>query len=331
MKPTLTLTLGFRAGRLFSPPWETNKLQVQPTIDLDQWFLNRATAASQGIASNTDPLVSFDWSGAANGRRGYYDWDYKNLGPRFAFAWAPKFGSGLLGDAFGDGKTAIRGGFGMVYDRVGQGIADDFSQYGSFGLSTELTNSAAVESVFSAPRATGIHDIPTTDNNGDQIFLKPPPAVFPITFPTGTFYIGSTIDRGLKTPYAYTIDFSIQRELKGGFTLEASYVGRLSRRLLMQNDVATPTNLKDPASGTTYLRGCQRLAKSVSRWRGQTRHFPTRCCRPMLSGDKAKHHSASECRRRIHARIRRRLRLWTREHDESSFVGVRSVLFAEPE
>jgi hypothetical protein len=260
VKPTFTLTLGLRWS-LFSPPWETNKLQVQPTINLDDWFLNRGTAASQGIASNTDPLVSFDWSGPANGRRGYYDWDYKNLGPRFAFAWAPKFSNGLLGDVFGGGKTSIRGGFGMVYDRVGQGIADDFSQYGSFGLSTELSNSAAVESVDSSPRATGIHDIPTTDRNGDTIFLKPPPANFPVTFPTGTFYIGSTIDRGLKTPYAYTLDFSIARELKGGFTLEASYVGRLSRRLLMQNDVATPTNLKDPASGTTYYEAVNALAK----------------------------------------------------------------------
>ena len=36
----------------------------------------------------------------------------------------------------------------------------------------------------------------------------------------------------MKTPYSYTIDFSVQRELKAGFTVEAAYVGRLSIRLL---------------------------------------------------------------------------------------------------
>lgn len=260
IKPTFTLTLGLRWSYA-TPPWETNGLQVQPTTNLDTWFQNRAVEGQQGIASLNDPPISFDFSGPANGKPGYYKADKKDFAPRFSFAWAPRPASGLFHDLFGEGKTSIRGGFGMVYDRFGQGIADDFSRFGSFGLSTELTNPAGFLSPYDAPRITDLHTIPTTDLNGNQIFLSPPAATFPQTFPSGTFFIGSSLDSSLKTPYAYTLDFSVTRELRGGFNLQVSYVGRLSHRLLTQLDVATPLNLKDPKTGTDYFTAATALAK----------------------------------------------------------------------
>jgi hypothetical protein len=258
--PTFTLTLGVRWS-LFAPPWETNKLQVQPTINLDTWFQNRASEGANGIGSWNDPAVAFDWSGPANGKAGFYNWDKKDFGPRVALAWAPRKSGGLLGSLLGDGKTSIRAGFGMVYDRFGQGIADDFSQYGSFGLSTELTNPAGFLSPYNAPRLTDLHVIPQTDLNGNQIFLKAPAPSFPETFPSGTFYIGSSLDSSLKTPYAYTLDLSVARELRGGFSLEVAYVGRLAHRLLTQLDVATPLDLKDPKTGMDYFTALTALAK----------------------------------------------------------------------
>lgn len=260
IKPTFTLTLGLRYS-LFSPPWETKGVQVIPNVYMSQWFAGRGAAGAAGIPSANDPPVSFDFGGKANGKPGYYDWDYKNLGPRVAFAWAPHFSGGLLGDLFGTGKTAIRGGFGIVYDRFGQGIIDDFDSSGSFGLSTTLTNPAAVQTVSSAPRVTDIHTIPHTDNDGNPIFIPAPVSTFPQTFPDGTYAITNSLDRGLKTPYEYTIDFSVARELKGGFTLEVAYVGRLSHSLLTQQDAATPLNFKDPGSGTDYFTAVDALAK----------------------------------------------------------------------
>jgi hypothetical protein len=260
IKPTLTVTLGLRWS-YFTPPWEINGLQVQPTFNLGNWFQNRAESGVNGIASLNDPPVSFDWSGKANGKPGYWTADKRDFAPRFAFAWNPRPSSGLFHDLFGEGKTSIRGGFAMVYDRFGQGIADDFSQYGSFGLSTELTNPAGFLSPYDAPRLTSLNTIPTTDLNGNQIFLQAPAPNFPETFPSGTFYIGSSLDSSLKTPYAYTIDFSVSRELPSGFILQVSYVGRLSHRLLTQLDVATPLNLKDPKNGMDYFTAITTLAK----------------------------------------------------------------------
>jgi len=152
-KPNLTLTLGLRYS-LFSPPWETNGTQVSPNIGLGDWFAKRGQDSLNGIGSNQDPVISLDLSGPANGKEGFYNWDYKNLGPRVAFAYSPSSSSGLLGSLFGGaGKTSIRGGFGIVYDRAGAGPANYFDQFGSFGLSTQLSNGVS-PSVATAPRVT---------------------------------------------------------------------------------------------------------------------------------------------------------------------------------
>jgi hypothetical protein len=260
VKPTFTLTLGLRYS-IFLPPWETNKLEVSPTFNLGNWFANRAREGANGIPSNQDQPVAFNWSGRANGQGGFYNTDWRNLGPRFAFAWAPNESNGLLGDLFGVGKTSIRGGFGIVYDRFGQGLVDDFDQNGAFGLASTLTNKAAEQTVLSAPRLTDIHQVPTTDNNGNLIFAAPPSANFPVPFPPGTFTATTGLDSSMKTPYSYTFDLSVTRELKSGFSIQASYVGRLSRRLLTQADLAQPLNFKDKASGVDYFTAVRALAK----------------------------------------------------------------------
>jgi len=139
VSPNLTLTLGLRYS-LFSPVWETNGLQVCPSPSLGQWFSGRAKEGAGGIPSSQDPLLQIDWCGPANGKKGYWNWDYGNLGPRVAFAWAPNKTEGFLRKLLGSSnRSSIRGGFGIVYDRFGQGIVDEFSG-NSFGLTTSLSN-----------------------------------------------------------------------------------------------------------------------------------------------------------------------------------------------
>jgi len=262
VKPTLTITLGLRYS-LFSPPWETNGLEVAPTFNLGQWFANRGIEGANMIPSNQDQPIAFNWAGPANGGHGgFYNWDFGNLGPRVAFAWAPNKSGGLLGSLFGSGKTSIRGGFGIVYDRFGQQLVDNFDRSGSFGLASTLTNPAEAQTVTSAPRlTTNINTIPTTDNNGNQIFLPAPPANFPQPFPSGTFTAATGLDSSLKTPYSYTIDLSVGRDLGRGFSLEVAYVGRLSHRLLTSEDLAQPLDIKDKKTGLDYFTAVQALAK----------------------------------------------------------------------
>jgi hypothetical protein len=257
VSPNLTLTLGLRYS-LFSPVWETNGLQVCPSPSLGQWFSARVTAGASGTPSSQDAPLIIDWCGAANHKKGYWNWDYGNLGPRVAFAWAPNRTEGFLSKLLGSGnKSSIRGGLGMVYDRFGQGIVDEFNG-NSFGLTTPLSN--PILPLASLPRLTSVNVIPPS-------LLQPAPGApsFPETVPSmqalGASNFGSSLDTSLKTPYSYTLDFSVERDLGAGFSLDLAYVGRLSHRLLSSQDVAQPLDLRDKKSGLDYFSAIQPLAR----------------------------------------------------------------------
>jgi hypothetical protein len=260
MKPSFTLTLGLRYS-LFSPPWETNGLEVVPTLNLTNWFDQRAANMMNGIGSYADPAVTFALGGKANGKAGYYNWDYKNFAPRLAFAWSPQSANGLMGALFGDSKSSIRGGAAIVYDRAGESLVNNFdSSGGAFGLSTTLPNPAGSQTAATAPRITGLNTIPTTDNTGATIYQPAPPAGFPVTYPQ-IEAITTGLDQNIKTPYSYTFDFSFSRQLAGGFQIEAAYVARLSHRLLTLDDLAMPLDIHDKASGLDYFQAVTALAK----------------------------------------------------------------------
>ena len=290
VKPNLTVTLGLRYS-LFSPPWESNGLEVTPTESLNTWFNQRNAGNTNGTPSINAPLVAFNFSGPANhGTPGYYNWDYKDLGPRVALAWSPSYDSGVLGDIFGGaGKSSLRAGFGIVYDRIGEGLLDTFDQNGSFGLSTNIPNAAASETVACTPRVTSLAGptaIPQTDNCGAPIFVPAPPANYPQPYPSnpapGSEAISWGLDNTIKTPYSYTLDLSFQRELPSGFTLNVAYVGRLSHRLLAQDDLAMPLDPYDKAAKLDYFGAATALAKIYRQQLAAGVSTPTNTFNPSL-------------------------------------------------
>lgn len=255
IKQNLTVTYGLRYS-LYSPPWELNGLQVSPNMNLGDWYNLRGAnmLAGRPDAGNT-PKIAFALSGPENGGKSFYDWNKKNFGPRFAFAWSPA-GKGFFKHITGgEGKMVIRGGYGMVYDRIGGALAVNAEGGAlSFGFSSSLTNPAGVQSVATAARFTGIHDFPSS------LVLPAPPVSFPATFPD-TFAITAGIDDKLKTPYSQTINFSISRELPHDMALEVAYVGRLARHLLINHDAAMPLDLVDSKSGMDYFTAAQILGR----------------------------------------------------------------------
>jgi hypothetical protein len=262
MKSNLTLTYGVRYG-LYSPPWETNGLQVAPNVPLGNWFDVRGGQMEKGVPDNQSaPLISFVLAGPKNGKPGFYDWDKNNFAPRLAFAYSPGFTNGFLSKITGGpGKMAIRGGYSVVFDRIGGAIAvnADSGTLG-FGLSTAINNPAGTLTALTTPRFSGITSLPAS-------LLLPAvgfgsfPATFPSTTATGGFAITAGIDDGLVTPYSQTLNFSISRDLPGNMVLEAAYVGRLGRKILVNDDLAMPLNLVDPASGMDYFTAAQALAR----------------------------------------------------------------------
>jgi hypothetical protein len=272
--PNLVLTGGFRYS-LLQPPYEVNGNQVSPTVSLNNWFKQRGKGmlAGQTLQSQTPGgLVQMELGGPANGKRPFWNWDYKNIAPRFAFAYSPHAEDGFLHKVFGSaGKSSIRGGYGIYFDHFGEGIVDSFDQHGSFGLSTQLTNPAGFQKVDCTPRLTGQFTLPsaTASYCGQQV-VGPAPATFPnlVTPPTlfdpGSFAIYWGMDDKLRTPYSHVFDLSITRDLGHNFVFEASYIGRLGHRLLQEEDMAMPLDLVDPSSKMDYFAAATQLTKAAN-------------------------------------------------------------------
>ncbi len=272
VKPNLTLTIGLRYS-LLQPPFEVHGNQIAPSVSLNDFFRKRGEAMQRG--ETYAPIVSLDLSGQANGKRPYWDWDYRDFAPRFAFAWASNADHGILRKIFGGaGKSSLRGGYGLYFDHFGSGITRTFDRNGSFGLITVLTNPAGIQSIDTAARFSDLFTIPatsaaTTPNCSVppcNIQAPPPPAGFPATPPADLdsgFAITWGLDDRLKTPYSHVFDLSFTRELPGGFTFEGSYVGRLGRRLLQEEDLAMPLNIRDPQSGMDYFTAATALTQAA--------------------------------------------------------------------
>ena len=239
----LTMTAGVRWS-LDPPIHESNGFQTTSNIPLGDWFNLRGSLAEQGLPQSMAPKIAFDLTSKPGGRD-LYPYHKKDFGPRLAVAYSPQGSEGLSKFLFGGpGQTSIRAGFGMYYDIFGQALIRDFDAT-ELGFSTLLRNPASA-SPLTSPRFTNFFAVPLDK------FPVAPKGGFPQVYPD-LEAITNTIDDKLKSPYTMNLNFSIGREFRGGFFVQGSYVGRLSRRSLIGDDLAMPTNLKDPKSGMTYF------------------------------------------------------------------------------
>jgi hypothetical protein len=264
VKPNLTVTYGLRWS-LFPPPWEVNGWQSASSVNLGQQFNQTALAMQQGLGyANVAPLT-FVLTGKANNGPGFYNFEKTDLSPRISFAYSPRPESSWLRKIVGDGdKTVIRAGAGRVYDRAGMQLISTFDANAPAGLSATVQNPCCIPNVDDpqhVPRISNINIIPATNSSGD-VFLEPaPPGAFPQTpNPIGQAITWGT-DASIKTPHAYTFDFSVGRELPKNFSKQLSYVGRLGRRLLTQRDLRQPLDLTDPKTHIDYFTAATRLSQ----------------------------------------------------------------------
>ena len=249
----LTLNLGVR-WQYYAPPYEQNGFQSGANVeDFEELLQIRVQNAQNGIAgAASEPLLSYDLIGKANNGRPIYEGDKNNFAPRFGFAYSPTFKGGLLGTVFGDRKTSLRGGFSLVYDRVGGAITflQDQSTY-IFDSSAATTFGTADPrlSLLNDPRFTGLTTLPV--QNTAPAVNTPVTPFIQNGVPRGLALNQGNyvVDSDFQIPYSYQWSFGIQRELPGNFLLDVSYVGRAGRKLWTQSDSAQVLNFRDPASG----------------------------------------------------------------------------------
>ena len=266
IKPNLTLTFGTR-WELLPPPWEVNGLQATPSVNMGDLFNQSVASMRGGIGYEAIQPISFSLGGPANGGSGFYRFEKTDFAPRVSVAYSPRFENSLLRSVFGTGdKSVLRAGFAKVFDRPGMQLINTFDQNAPAGLAATVQNPCCIpvtDGAENVPRIANINVIPTTDLLGLYSPFLPaaPNGKFPQTPPAFGQAITWGVDQSLKTPYAYTIDFSVGRELPKGFSLQVAYVGRIARRLLTQRDLMQPLDLVDPKTGIDYFSAAARISQ----------------------------------------------------------------------
>jgi hypothetical protein len=198
--------------------WAHDTVRVTPKLSLN--FGVRYTY--HGVLHDADKNVTTfvpgtGFAGPGNGLDSLYHKDWNNFAPRFGFAYTPTR----------NGKTVIRGAYGVFYDVPALNF---------FVANTGLPNGGAA----------GINANPGGSNpvytiTARNVVLQPGVAVFGSSGPVAPFGAFG-IDQNFRTPYVQNFNLNIQRQLSSSTVLQAGYVGSLGRKLPVLRDINQPIN-----------------------------------------------------------------------------------------
>lgn len=234
----------------------------------DDWKITRNLTLNLGVRydvsfgptemhdrhSNFDPFVVnpengflgvMKYRGVGGEPRSFVNLDKNNIGPRFGFAWNPG----------GTGKTAIRGGYGLMYTiaEIGHTQGDNTN---AFGFSVDTPFASAQPGIVSAFRFS----------QGPSALLQPQGAAG-----GPSAFRGFTVryqERQAPTPSIQQWNFTIQQALWGGWVGSAVYAGSRGVHLFGGN---YDLNQLDPAFWSQGLALQQTVANP---FRGQIASGP---------------------------------------------------------
>jgi hypothetical protein len=203
--PRLTLNMGIR--------WDVQTPWVSP-----EKVFGTFLPGQQSTIFPAAPL-GFVYPGDKGIPGGLTPTRYTHFSPRFGFAW----------DVFGDGKTAVRGGFGVFFGTLIQD-AGETVESPPFQVYSQITNPPGGLS--------------------DPLLGEPP--VFPSStsfiLPISTFFK----DWHQTQPYSMQFNFTVERQFSPNWSATVAYVGRQGRHLYSQIEAnpgipgpgATPDNIE---------------------------------------------------------------------------------------
>ena len=183
-----------------------------PWIEVDNRQSNFDEVTGRFIVASDNAVVD----GVEVGRY-LQTYSKRDLAPRLGMAY----------DVRGDGRTIIRGGFGVYWNFSPGGTSSSKAQNPPFLQSTALTTSLA------------------STNLRVQDGLPPPPGVDPNRPSSGT--TRSIFDVDFRDAYAQNWNINLQQAFGANYALELAYVGSRGRQMMLKGD----PNQARPVVGVT--------------------------------------------------------------------------------
>jgi carboxypeptidase family protein len=184
----------------------------------DSWRILPRFTVNLGVRYEYEMLPSVILPNSGVPQTQSFPSDKNNLAPRIGFAW----------DVFGDGKTAVRGGYGIYYGRVINST-----------IYNALTSTGVPGSQFSfffSPAANSQPPFPQI------LTTQPPPSSgLGIVF----------FDKNFQLPQVHETDLTVEREIARDTVLSVSYLGSFGRSLPDFVDINTGAAL----TNITYAVG----------------------------------------------------------------------------
>jgi hypothetical protein len=254
IKPRLTLSLGLRYD-LFTRHNEENGLATTfllgPGNDLRSQILAANTPAGTGTCTSATQITQVVLAGVC-GPGGFAKasslgaGDHNDFGPRVGFAY----------DVFGNGRTSLRGGFGVSYEGT---LYNPLSNsrwnppYYSFNIADNDLFGGASTIIYGpvgggSPTFTGA--APAGQNSGTGAQATGNISGWAPANPQTANLTGIIFPGGIKDPYVMNFHLSVQHELIAKTVVEVDYVGTQGRKLFRAVNINTFPGNRLPA-GTT--------------------------------------------------------------------------------
>ncbi len=184
-----------------------------------RWDIFGSPIEQQGLqgslvqASQVAALVPLESTTIAPVKQ-YYKTDYNNFAPRFGFAY----------DVFGNGKTALRGNYGIFYDRT----------LGASVSTADGNTPGFAQTVNVFPNSNGT-DYRVSD--GLAAILPAQPAAPVLTLPDTRSTSVVLYNPNIRNGYVQQYGLNIQHQVVRNTVLEVGYVGSRGVKLFLERDV----------------------------------------------------------------------------------------------
>jgi hypothetical protein len=212
----------------------------------DKWQVKKGLTLSLGVRYDLEVMPIKEEGNPLFTDPNRYPVDKNNLAPRLGLVWNPD----------GQGKSVVRAGYGLFYDRTLLGTVDDFL------FATKYSNSFTASFPQNAPDpGPSRGEFPTDPTLNTPTVSQLTPAVrayINSQYPAGTVRrnTGTVIwdDPERTQPYFHQISAGYEREVLPGFSVSADYVRMMGRDMFLNPDLNIGSRINTTRTGQIQYR-----------------------------------------------------------------------------